>query len=52
LAIFFMPQLLDDLRAAGPMNLVNPISGSRLVDVVKSAAATPGIRSFSLTQAE
>ena len=50
LSIFFMPALLDELHAAGPMPLDDPLRGSPLVEIVRQAAATPRIRSFSLVQ--
>jgi pyruvate/oxaloacetate carboxyltransferase len=50
LSIFFMPALLDDLRAAGPMPLTDPLGTSTIVDIVRQAAAAPGVRSFSLSR--
>jgi oxaloacetate decarboxylase alpha subunit len=43
--------VLDGLRAAGPMPLTDPLRFSPLVDVVKLATAGGRVRSFSLTQA-
>ncbi len=48
LSLFFMPQLIHDLHAAGPINLEDPLRSSSLVEVVRQAAAGGKIRSFSL----
>jgi oxaloacetate decarboxylase alpha subunit len=50
LSIFFMPALLDELRAAGPMPLEDRATSSPIVDIVRQAAASPGVRSFSLSR--
>jgi oxaloacetate decarboxylase alpha subunit len=50
LSLFFMPQLLDDLRSAGPIRLEDPLRFSPLVEAVRQAAAGGKIRSFSLVQ--
>jgi oxaloacetate decarboxylase alpha subunit len=50
LAIFFMPDVLRDLRAAGPMQVDDPLRDSPLVEVVRQAAAGKKTRSFSLVQ--
>ena len=50
LSLFFMPQLMDDLRAAGPIRLDDPLAGSPLVEVIRQAAAGKKIKSFSLSQ--
>lgn len=50
LSLFFMPQLMDDLRAAGPIRLDDPLAGSPLVEIVRRAAAGKKIKSFSLSQ--
>jgi oxaloacetate decarboxylase alpha subunit len=50
LAILFMPAILDDLRRAGPMPLQNPLASSPLVEIIKQAAESGTIRSFSLVQ--
>jgi oxaloacetate decarboxylase alpha subunit len=51
LAMFFMPAILDDLKAAGPIQLADPLRPTSVVDLVRQAAADPRIRSFSLTSA-
>jgi oxaloacetate decarboxylase alpha subunit len=50
LSIFFMPALLDELRAAGPMPLTDPLAASPIVEIVRQAAAARGVRSFSLSR--
>lgn len=50
LAIFFMPAILDDLRAAGPVRLDDPLRPSAIVELVRQAAADPRTRSFSLVR--
>ena len=50
LSLFFMPQLLDNMRAAGRIRLDNPLKSSPLVEVVRQAAAGGKIRSLSLVQ--
>ncbi|HYH92774.1 MAG TPA: pyruvate carboxylase subunit B [Candidatus Saccharimonadales bacterium] len=47
LSIFFMPAMLDDLAAAGPMPLVDAARGTTVVDLVRQAAAG-GLRAFEL----
>jgi oxaloacetate decarboxylase alpha subunit len=50
LSIFFMPELLDQLRAAGPMPTADPLAGSSVVELVR-AAASSGARSFRYVSA-
>ncbi|MGP1673695.1 MAG: hypothetical protein ACTS8Z_00595 [Candidatus Limnocylindrales bacterium] len=49
LSLFFMPATLDELNTAGPIQLVDLVGGSSVVDLVRQAAAG-GIRSFSLVR--
>jgi oxaloacetate decarboxylase alpha subunit len=46
LAILWMPNLIDGLRAAGPIRTTNPMQFSPIVDVVKEAAR--GVRALSI----
>jgi len=48
LSIFFMPAILDEMRAAGGMRLDDPLRLSPLVEVVKQAAAGGKVKSLSL----
>jgi pyruvate/oxaloacetate carboxyltransferase len=50
IAILFIPNLLDVLGSAWPIKNENPVAGHPLVEVVKRAAASRSIRSFSLSQ--
>jgi len=50
LAILFMPSVLDQLRAAGPMRLTDAAGFSPLVEVVRRAAESRRITHFSLVQ--
>ena len=49
LAAFFMPAVLEELRAAGPMRLGDPLRASPVVEVVRQAAAGGGVRRLTLT---
>ena len=48
LATFFMPELLEQLRAAGPMPLEDPV-GNSIVEIVRQTAAS-GTRSLRLVR--
>jgi oxaloacetate decarboxylase alpha subunit len=48
LSMFFMPSLLDELRAAGPIRLEDPPRVSPLVDVVRKAASGGQIKVLTL----
>jgi oxaloacetate decarboxylase alpha subunit len=50
LSLFFMPQVLSDLKEAGPINLDDPLRGSALVELVRGVAAGGKVKSFSLVQ--
>jgi hypothetical protein len=45
-----MPQVLADLKAAGPARLDDPLRGSDLVELVRNVAAGGKVKSFSLVQ--
>jgi pyruvate/oxaloacetate carboxyltransferase len=49
LRLFFMPALLDELAAAGPMPTVDEVGRYDVVSLVREAAKG-GLRSFSLTR--
>jgi oxaloacetate decarboxylase (Na+ extruding) subunit alpha len=51
LNILYMPRVLDELRAAGPLDLQHPLAFSPVVDIVRQAAAGGSVRSLSLAQA-
>ena len=48
LSILFMPELLDQLRVAGAMQLTDPLARHPIVELVRQAAAGRSVRSFSL----
>ena len=48
LSIFFMPELLDQLRAAGPMPLEDPLASNAIVELVRQVAKGGEVRSFGL----
>jgi hypothetical protein len=50
LSLFFMPQVMSDLKAAGPINLDDPLRGSALVELIRGVAAGGKVKSFSLVQ--
>jgi oxaloacetate decarboxylase alpha subunit len=50
LSIFFMPDILRELREAGPMPTVDPLRFGSIVELVKQAAASRTVKSFSLSQ--
>jgi oxaloacetate decarboxylase alpha subunit len=50
LSLFFMPQVLADMKAAGGMRLDDPLKGSDLVELVRGVAAGGKVKSFSLVQ--
>ena len=50
LSLFFMPQVLTDLKDAGPIRLDDPLKGSDLVELIRAVAAGGKVKSFSLVQ--
>jgi oxaloacetate decarboxylase alpha subunit len=50
LSIFFMPDIMAQLRDAGPMPTDDPLRFSPIVEIVRQAAASRTVRSFSLVQ--
>lgn len=50
LSIFFMPDILRQLREAGPMPTDDPLRFSPVVELVRQAAESRTVRSFSLVQ--
>jgi hypothetical protein len=45
-----MPDILRELREAGPMPTVDPLRFGSIVELVKQAAASRTVKSFSLSQ--
>jgi oxaloacetate decarboxylase alpha subunit len=48
LSIFFMPELIDQLRQAGPISLADPLAGNAIVELVRQAATSGTVKSLRL----